>query len=1074
MYKRQALKDNAFPTESPEDHIWTFDPANEEWIQGPEIPQDRKRGSAGLVVYQDKFYVVAGNTNGHGGGYVPWFDEYDPKTGVWTSLADAPNARDHFHAAVIGDKLYAAGGRLSGGTGGTFAPTIAAVDVFDFTTGTWSSLPETQNIPTPRGGAATVNFNDRLVVVGGEVLNQEVYGELLDDALVITEEYDPATQTWERLDDLNYERHGIQGIVSGEAIYVVAGSPNRGGGRQKNMEFMGVDAPVGSPSIASLISAPEEVEIEASLSVDIPVTVSEGNVGIIVVSTELSGDDAAAFSILSGQLTHGLLHPDSTHNITIGVEEGEAKTAVLTLHYNNGSTLDITINYIPNEPPVALATATPLIGDVPLEVTFTGSASTDDKEIVSYLWDFGTGDTSSEIDPIYTFTEVGIYEVSLTVTDQEGLEDTTTLTITVEDALIIDSFTLINSETDADILELVDGAVIDFASIQGLGVNIRANSDSDNIGSVVLQLSGPISTNRTEGVSPYALFGDNGGDYFDGSLPEGVYTLTATPYSEGGGNGDAGSALSIQFTVEQMVENLPPTAVVSATPISGTVPLEVSFTGSNSIDDVAVTSYLWDFGDGNSTTNADPIYTYTAAGVYTATLTVTDDEGLQDSDTITITVNEVNVDGVIGFTLVNAANDTDLFDLSNGMEITVTDIQGMDLNIRANTEPNMVGSVFLQLSGPVNNTRTENVAPYALFGDSSGNYFGNELPIGEYVMTATAYTAGNLGGDELATLIIQFSIVDETPVNQPPVGVFTASTLSGSAPLVVSFTASGSIDDNGIIQYAWDFGDGNTSSDSDPVHTFVNPGVYTVLAEVFDAEGLSDSDTFTITVAEPQDTVVSYTLVDADSDTDLFELNDGMQIKMSDIAGVNLNIRANTNPSVVGSVVLEITGPLNNVRIESVAPYALFGDNNGDYFNSSFSLGNYELNATPYDESGGTGNEGISLAISFSIVDVNNASKTQALEFDSAAQRTEMEMSLYPNPSITNVSIGITTSNVILEEIAVFDITGRMIKTYDATPLLTQRGVYTFNVENLGEGVYFVRAKIDNGEVLTRRLVVKK
>ncbi|MDX1766564.1 MAG: malectin domain-containing carbohydrate-binding protein, partial [Arenibacter troitsensis] len=76
-----SFKDNAFPVETPAEYVWAFDPANEEWIQGPQIPTNRRRGSAGLVLHNNKFYVVAGNTQGHNGGYVPYFDEYDPATG---------------------------------------------------------------------------------------------------------------------------------------------------------------------------------------------------------------------------------------------------------------------------------------------------------------------------------------------------------------------------------------------------------------------------------------------------------------------------------------------------------------------------------------------------------------------------------------------------------------------------------------------------------------------------------------------------------------------------------------------------------------------------------------------------------------------------------------------------------------------------------------------------------------------------------------------------------------------------------------------------------------------------------
>lgn len=337
-----GFKTNAYPNEEPTDYIWAFDPVSEEWIQGPEIPENRRRGSAGLVIHDDKFYISGGNTMGHSGGYVPYLDEYDPATGVWTSLADAPRARDHFHAGVIGGKMYLAGGRLSGGEGGVFRPTIAEVDVYDFTTGTWSTLPADQNIPTTRGGAATVNFRDKLVVIGGEVENQQVYGETVDDALKITEQYDPVAQQWTRLPDLNNERHGTQAIVSGNGIFIVAGSPQRGGANQKNMEYLGLDAPVGSPSTASTLSAPEEVVVAAGASQDFELGVSGGNVGIIIRSMELSGADAASFSIAEGALENALLGSQDSRTVTISLDGGgEGAEAVLTINYGAGSSLDI-------------------------------------------------------------------------------------------------------------------------------------------------------------------------------------------------------------------------------------------------------------------------------------------------------------------------------------------------------------------------------------------------------------------------------------------------------------------------------------------------------------------------------------------------------------------------------------------------------------------------------------------------------------------------------------------------------------------------------------------------------------
>ena len=75
------------------------------------FPAGRERGGAGAVLYDDKFYLVCGNNQGHNGGARPWFDVFDPATQTWSQLPDAPRGRDHFLAAVVGNRLVLAGGR---------------------------------------------------------------------------------------------------------------------------------------------------------------------------------------------------------------------------------------------------------------------------------------------------------------------------------------------------------------------------------------------------------------------------------------------------------------------------------------------------------------------------------------------------------------------------------------------------------------------------------------------------------------------------------------------------------------------------------------------------------------------------------------------------------------------------------------------------------------------------------------------------------------------------------------------------------------------------------------------------
>jgi glucose/arabinose dehydrogenase len=87
--------------------------------------------------------------------------------------------------------------------------------------------------------------------------------------------------------------------------------------------------------------------------------------------------------------------------------------------------------------------------------------------------------------------------------------------------------------------------------------------------------------------------------------------------------------------------NTPPTAVASATPRSGYPPLLVRFSGAGSTDpDGDALTFTWDFGDGTSSTLAQPEHTYTALGTHTARLTVRDGRGGTSSTTVTIVVGD--------------------------------------------------------------------------------------------------------------------------------------------------------------------------------------------------------------------------------------------------------------------------------------------------------------------------------------------------------------------------------------------------------------------------------------------------
>ena len=216
-----------YPHETALPNIYIYNPKQGKWRTGPEIPKERLRGSAGVVVYNNKIYVACGITDGHYDGHVAWLDEYDPRTNAWKRLPDAPRTRDHITAAVVGDKLYLAGGRNSTARiNRVLETTIAEVDVYDFKIGRWTTLPATANIPTQRAGATAVTQGGKVWIIGGETVQLLAHNE--------AEALDPKTNTWTAGPRLKQGRHGTQAVVHDEKIYIVAGSANHGGGPEIN------------------------------------------------------------------------------------------------------------------------------------------------------------------------------------------------------------------------------------------------------------------------------------------------------------------------------------------------------------------------------------------------------------------------------------------------------------------------------------------------------------------------------------------------------------------------------------------------------------------------------------------------------------------------------------------------------------------------------------------------------------------------------------------------------------------------------------------------------------------------
>jgi len=167
--------------------------------------------------------------------------------------------------------------------------------------------------------------------------------------------------------------------------------------------------------------------------------------------------------------------------------------------------------------------------------------------------------------------------------------------------------------------------------------------------------------------------------------------------------------------------------------------------------------------------------------------------------------------------------------------------------------------------------------------------------------------------------------------NQSPTASFTATPISGVAPLGVSFNASNSSDSDGsIISYAWDFKDGNTGNGQTINHTFSSTGSYNVMLTVLDNEGATDSVTKTITVTDPITTNQSPTASFTATPT-------------SGVAPLGVSFNASNSSDSDGSII----------------SYAWdFKDGNtgsGQIINHTFSsIGSYSVKLTVTDDKGAT------------------------------------------------------------------------------------------------------------------------
>jgi len=267
----------------------------------------------------------------------------------------------------------------------------------------------------------------------------------------------------------------------------------------------------------------------------------------------------------------------------------------------------------------------------------------------------------------------------------------------------------------------------------------------------------------------------------------GTYTVTLTASNAAGSATDTEAGY---ITVTKT--GAAPVAAFVANQTTGTVPLSVQFMDASTNTPA---SWLWSFGDGAFATGQNPVHTYSSAGTYSVTLTVTNEKGATTiSQTGYITVTKEAAVPAASFTATGS---------SGGVPLTV---QFVDTSTRSPTS--WVWS----------------------FGD--GSYSTEQNPAHTYSTAGTytvTLTASNAAGSD-TTVESDYITVDPAE----PIAAFAADVTAGTAPLAVNFT---DLSTNTPTGWYWSFGDGSTSSDQNVIHTYESLGTYTVTLTASNSAG---------------------------------------------------------------------------------------------------------------------------------------------------------------------------------------------------------------------------------------------
>jgi PKD repeat protein len=368
---------------------------------------------------------------------------------------------------------------------------------------------------------------------------------------------------------------------------------------------------------------------------------------------------------------------------------------------------------------------------------------------------------------------------------------------------------------------------------------------------------------------------------------------------------DADASESHSDTITAYENPDPPVASATAVPTMGQTPLQVSFSGAVSGGTPPYT-YSWDFGDGGSSNNQNPPHTYYQSGNQTAVLTVKDNENETDTDSILLNVSDVPL-------LVSLTADP-----TSGQNPLRVNFSGQ---ATGGTPPYNFSWDFGEGAATSDQTHGQAVTQSHTFQQN-----------GLYRVVLTVVDSQNIENS---------NYVEVTVTSNPLDAVLSASTTFGEVPLSVDFTGSAE-GGSPPYTYEWNFGDGHTSKEQNPTHTFTQNGDFLVTLTVKDDMGTKANETESISAPkEITKTSLSISSATGDPAPDFGGTTDPAPGSHPYLTGSSISVKARSNEdyrfsrwsgdvSETDEVNAEITISMNKNKELTATFCVKCGDVNGD------------------------------------------------------------------------------------------------------------------------------------------------